>query len=143
MRRLNDRSISIHRSYTVSEIADALGNHRNTILRWIRDGKLVPNDKSKPFLIHGKTIREFIDRKKPKKQNCALDEWFCFRCKQPRNAALGEAEIIDANAKTCNVRALCYDCTAVVHKRFSLNAIGTLRQIVSLSAPQHLKHLIE
>ncbi|WP_411817363.1 helix-turn-helix domain-containing protein [Hyphococcus sp. DH-69] len=142
-RRLNGRSISIHRCYTVSETATALGLHRGSVLRWLSKGELSPIDQSKPFLIHGKALREFIDRRTPRKQKCALHEWFCFRCRAPRTAAFGEAEIIGANVNSCNIRALCSDCAAVVHKRFSLKTLATLRRIIRLSAPQHLKHLIE
>ncbi|MEZ5895294.1 MAG: helix-turn-helix domain-containing protein [Parvularculaceae bacterium] len=140
---MSGRSISIHRCYSVSEIADAFGVHRGTVLRWIRERKLAPIDHSKPFLINGGEVQDFINRRKPKKQKCALDEWFCFRCKKPQHAAFADAEIISANAKTCNTRALCTECTAIVHKRIAIGSLAQLRQSVSLSAPLHLKHLIE
>ena len=142
-RRLNGRSISIHRSYLVYEIANALGVHRGTVLRWIRQGELKPIDGGKPIYVHGRTLLEFLERRKPEKQNCELYEWLCMKCREPRQAAFDEAEIISSNRRTCNIRALCRDCTTVMHKRFSNSKLADLCASVTLTAAQDCEHLVE
>jgi excisionase family DNA binding protein len=140
-RRLSGRSISIHRSYPAKDIAEALGVHKGTVLRWIRRGELKPIDDRRPILIQGKTLRAYLELRRPKKQKCGIDEWYCLKCRQPRHAAFGEGEIVSSNRRTCNVRALCGECATVMHKRFSNLMLGNISRLVRLSAQQHLKHL--
>ncbi|NOX94633.1 MAG: helix-turn-helix domain-containing protein [Alphaproteobacteria bacterium] len=142
-RKLNGRSISIHRSYPAKDIADALRVHKGTVLRWIRNGDLKPIDDGRPILVQGKTLRAYLEWRKPKKQKCATDEWYCLKCREPRHAAFEEGEIVSANRRTCNVRALCCWCATVMHKRFSIPTLSDLTASVRLSAQHHLKHLIE
>ena len=142
-RRLSGRSISIHRSYTVKDIAEALGVHKGSVLRWIRRGELKPIDGGRPILIQGKTLGAYLELRKPKKQKCEIDEWFCMKCRLPRHAAFDEGEIVSANRRTCNVRALCRECATVMHKRFSNTALSALLASVRLSAPHRFRHLIE
>ncbi len=142
-RRLNGRAISIYRSYLVNEIATALGVHRGTVLRWIRSGELTPIDGGRPIYVHGRTLLEFLERRKPKRQQCQLNEWPCMKCRGPRQAAFGEAEIISGNRCTCNIRALCRDCTTVMHKRFSNSKLADLKVSVTLTAAQDCEHLIK
>lgn len=142
-RRLNGRAISIYRSYLVHEIAAALGVHRGTVLRWIRQGELTPIDGGRPIYVHGRTLLEFLERRKPKKQKCRFNEWLCMKCRLPRNAAFDEAEIISSSRRTCNIRALCRDCTTVMHKRFSNSMLTDLKTFVTLTAAQDCEHLIE
>ena len=142
-RKLAVRSISIHRSYPVKDIADALGVHKGTVLRWIRHGDLKRIDAGKPILVQGRTLRAYLEWRKPKKQKCALNEWYCLKCREPRHAAFEEGEIVSANRRTCNIRALCDQCTSVMHKRFSNSRLVEVSQLIRLSAEQRLKHLIE
>ncbi|GGD13114.1 helix-turn-helix domain-containing protein [Aquisalinus flavus] len=142
-RRLNGRSFSIHRAYTVSEIADKLQVHRQTVLRWIRAGELLPVDGSRPILVEGETLKAYLKARQPKRHKCAPDEWFCMKCRTPRKAAFGECEILTGNRASCNIRALCEDCATLMHKRFSLARLPALATAFTVSAPQHLKHLMD
>jgi len=142
-RKLNRRSFSTHRAYTVSEIADRLNVHRQTVLRWIKAGDLQPVDETRPILVEGTTLKAYLATRQPKKQKCGADEWFCMKCRTPRKAAFGEAEIITANRVTCNVRALCEQCATLMHRRFSHADLATLAACMTITAPQRLRHLID
>jgi len=52
--------IKMHNIYTVWEAAEALGMHRQTILRWINDKGLIADKSSKPWLIDGKCLKAFL-----------------------------------------------------------------------------------
>ena len=142
-RKLKARLISKHRTYAIDEIAKALSVHKGTVGRWVRSGELKPVDSRKPILVHGLEIHRFVKTRKTKKQKCDLDQWFCMRCRQPRHAAFCEAEIVSANMASCNVRALCSECTAIMHKRFSLSDLPQLMRKIGLTGPQALRHLMD
>lgn len=142
-RKLSGRSISIHRSYPVRDIAEILGVHKGTVQRWIRSGRLKPNDDYRPMLVHGKTLREFLKQRQPKKHRCGIDEWYCMKCRMPRKAAFSEAEITTANGKTCNVLALCETCGTAMHKRVSFNHFPAFQEKTRLTNSHRFAHLIE
>src|SRR5438034_764512 len=58
-RRANPNLVKIHRSYTVRELADRLGVHKNTVRHWQRHG-LTPVDAQRPYLFKGAAVRAFL-----------------------------------------------------------------------------------
>jgi len=65
-RHPNPRLVKIHRSYTVEEIANLLGKHKNTVRNWIKDGLSTIDDK-RPMLILGHDLAQFIKQSRAKK----------------------------------------------------------------------------
>lgn len=135
-RRLNGRALHIHRSYTVEELARTLGTCRATVWRWIKREGLPAIADQKPFLILGKDAREFLAARRRPKHRCALDEFYCLRCRVPRRAASGVAVITSENAISCNIRASCEVCDATMHKRVSNAQVAELKQSISLRPPR-------
>lgn len=90
MTRFNPQKISKHRSYMVTELANQLNTCDKTILRWIAEGlRTVPGSK-KPILILGNDLKTFIRQKDSKKKvRLKRHEFYCFRCKVPRQAKRG------------------------------------------------------
>ena len=117
-RRLRWRAISIHRSYDVAEVARLLGVDRRTVRRWMDNGLPSIRD-TRPFLILGRDLVEFLSAKARPKARCGPGQMFCLRCQLAREVALNEAEIVHASAVSFNLRALCNPCTAVMHRRVS------------------------
>ena len=58
-RHPNYRLVKIHRNYTVEEIASLFGIHENTVRAWLKVG-LAPIDKSRPTLVHGQGLVDFL-----------------------------------------------------------------------------------
>ncbi len=135
-RRLNGRALHIHRSYTVEELARSLGTCQATVRRWIKLEGLAAIADQKPFLILGSDARAFLAARRRPKHRCALDEFYCLRCRVPRRSASGGAVITSENATTCNIRALCEACDATMHKRVSRTQVAELKQTVSLRPPR-------
>ena len=48
-RHPNHRLVKIHRSYTVEEIAELFGIHKNTVRDWVKGG-LATSDDKRPML---------------------------------------------------------------------------------------------
>ena len=47
-------------------------------------------DERRPILIHGGDLIEFLETRQAKrKQTCATDEFYCFRCRRPRHPRFG------------------------------------------------------
>ncbi|PSH02716.1 MAG: hypothetical protein CXZ00_16020 [Acidobacteria bacterium] len=66
----NYRLVKNHRSYTVEEIAERFGKHKNTVRAWVKDGLPICDGK-RPTLILGRDLAEFLKaRRVSKKQPC-------------------------------------------------------------------------
>lgn len=136
-------AIKINRSYTVDEVSRALGVSKPTVRRWIKVDGLPVIDDRKPALILGCELIALGNRRKAAKQTCRLDQCFCMRCRTPKSAAFGQADLITSKGAGVMIRMLCESCAAVMHKRVAVRQLRLLSALCCLSAPQGLKHLIE
>lgn len=113
--------IQIHRvrkntSYTVQEICALLGVHKNTVREWCRNGLSKIDDK-RPCLIHGQDLKAYlIERQKARKQKCAPTEFYCCRCRTPRQSLGNLADLARRNFKTLMVSGICETCETPLHK---------------------------
>ena len=135
-RRPNPRLVKIHRSYTVEEAARTLGVHKNTVRAWIRRG-LGTIDRRRPTLVHGLELRGFIEgRRAARKQACAPGQLFCVRCRSPKPPAGNIAEYIPMTATSGNLRGICADCDALMHRRVAVARLNEVRGDLKISSPQ-------
>lgn len=110
-------SIKRNRSYDVPELASACGVHKNTVRAWQRAG-LKPLDGRRPTLFHGEAVLAFLaNRKQARKAPCPPGTLYCFRCRAPRQPALGMVDFQPVNATSGNIKALCEACGTVMHRR--------------------------
>ena len=76
-----------NRSYTIAEIAETIGVHRQTVRRWILQG-LTPIDSQKPVLILGEHAAEFLkNRRNKNKKSCRTNELYCVKCRTIQNSS--------------------------------------------------------
>ncbi len=141
-RKANWRALRIHRSYTVNEAARTLCVGKPTVRRWIKAGLPIIDDQ-KPMMILGRDLLGYLKARKKPKKSCNLDQCFCFKCCEPRMGAYQEAEIVSIVPSSANIRMLCERCATIMHKRMSWTQIEALTEILTVSASQALKHLIE
>jgi hypothetical protein len=91
-RHPNHRLVKIHRSYTVEEIVNLFGNHKNTVRGWVKAG-LVTSDDKRPMLILGHDLAAFLQARRVKnKQTCKPGEIYCVGCRAPKFPAADMAE---------------------------------------------------
>jgi excisionase family DNA binding protein len=125
--RLNPRLAKLHRSYTVEEVARLYKRHRNTVRTWLKTGGLRAIDGGKPALIQGRVLRAFLEaRRVADKRPCPPGFLYCFKCRQPRQPALGMADFIPRPAGAGNLRALCEDCGTTMNRRARWCAVGAV-----------------
>ena len=121
--RVNPNRIKLHYSYSVSELATILGVHKNTIRNWQRSG--LEALEGRPILIHGAAARAFLaERNRVRKQPCPPGTIYCFRCREPRQPALGMVELVNVKRGVGNLQALCGTCQGLIYRRARQDALA-------------------
>jgi len=139
-RRHNLRRIKRESAYSIQEIAELLGVHKNAASRWIKAG-LRTIDRQRPLLIHGSDLIAFLSHRQAQRSiKCKLEEFYCFRCRLPRLPRNGAVEITQRNEKILNLRAKCSVCDTPLCKAGSANKKAILQQIYESMTPA-LQHI--
>lgn len=124
-KRINPRLAKLHRSYSVTELADILGVHKHSVRSWVKAG-LPTVDSTRPVLIHGSEFQEWWGkRRKAKKRPLRPGQLYCFKCREPKAPALGVVEYTATNAVTGNLKAMCEACGTFMHRRTRLTDLWT------------------
>ncbi|WP_226017107.1 helix-turn-helix domain-containing protein [Novosphingobium sp. FKTRR1] len=125
-RRVNPYRVKLHRIYSVQELAECLGVHKNTVRHWQGDG-LQAIDGNRPTLFEGAIARAFLlARQTSRKRPCPPGTIYCFKCREPRLPALGMVEFIPGMGSTGNLMALCDACGTMMHRRANMAKIATI-----------------
>lgn len=140
-RHPNHRLVKIHRNYTVEEIANLFGVHKNTVREWVKAG-LATSDEKRPLLILGHELATFLQARRVKnKRTCKPEELYCVRCRMPRTPAGNMAEYSPATEKIGNLIAICPVCEAMMNRRVSLARIGEISGNIDVTFPKDLQHI--
>jgi hypothetical protein len=119
-RTYNVRRVKATWPYTVQEVAELFGIHKNAVLRWLKDG-LEANKEQRPFLIRGEELIRFLKARQSRKRcKCAITEFYCFKCREPRRAYLGIADIAIESTTRLRVSSLCAVCGTPINKMQSV-----------------------
>ena len=141
-RRINPNRVKLHRSYSVAELAACLDVHKNTVRHWQAHG-LEPVEPRKPYLFHGATTREFLaKRNASRKRPCPPGMLYCFRCRAPRQPALGMVDYLPLRPDSGNLRAICASCEAIMHRRVRKADIGRIMPGCSIQMAQGQPRLV-
>lgn len=115
-RTYNTRLIKATWPYEVQEIADLFGLHKNAVLCWLKEG-LQADTSRRPYLVRGDELIRFLnERQKSKKCKCATDEFFCVKCRNPRKAYEGIADLQIESPNRFRVKAICAVCSTPMNK---------------------------
>jgi hypothetical protein len=133
----------IHRSYSVEEIANLFGAHKNTVRMWIKNG-LPPCGDIRPIIVQGRDLREFLkSRRNRNKSPCRIGEFYCLKCRAPKRAAGGMADCIQVSEFVGNLQALCPDCVCVMNRRVSMPKLDQFRAKLTITFPQGCRRISE
>jgi hypothetical protein len=125
--RPNYRLVKIHRSYTVEEVAQLFGTHKNTVRAWVKAG-LPTCDKRRPTLILGGHLSAFLKARRMKsKQPCQPGEMYCVRCRAPKLPAGEMADYEPITEKFGCLKGICPDCEAMIYRRASLANLAAIK----------------
>ena len=140
-RHPNYRHVRIHRPYTVEEIADLFGIHKNTVRQWVKAG-LPVSDHRRPMLILGRDLAEFLKARRLKnKRTCLPGQIYCVRCRAPKSPAGDMAEFRPLTEKVGNLTAICPDCDCLMNRHVSVAKLGSDFEKIEISLSQALKQV--
>lgn len=109
-KRLNPRKLRAVLTYTVPELAIALGVTAPTVRAMIKDG-LPTLACARPTLIVGEAAQDFIsERNAATKRPLGPEELFCFTCKEPRRPYGMMVDLVRSNAGPFRIFGMCEDC---------------------------------
>lgn len=129
-------------SYFVPEICALLGTHKNTVHQWLQKG-LTKVDDTKPYLIHGSALKEFLaTQQSSRKSSCKPDEFYCCRCRQPRRVWGGIVDVTIRNSKVIRLSGLCEQCDCPVNGNRSVKNIPIIAKTFNIQTV-HNSHIIE
>ena len=134
--------IKAHRVYEVWEVAQALGCHKQTVIRWIKERRLVAETSRKPWLIEGKDLKAFLGVRQTKTAaKLALHHCYCLGCKAPREPDGKMADYMQQTPETGRMTGLCPECGSLMHKvvrRTDLEAIRAKIEVTVQKASPRL-----
>jgi hypothetical protein len=140
-RHPNPRLAKIHRTYTVAEVADLFGLHRNTVRQWIKSGLPVLDDR-RPALVFGRDLRDFLQARREKnKRKCQPAEIYCVKCREPRRPAGGIAEYRPSAGGLGSLIGICPECDCFMYRRTSEPKLEQIRGELEVTFSQASTHI--
>jgi hypothetical protein len=134
-RTYNVRLIKRTWPYSVQEIASLFRVHKNAVLRWLEEGLRANTDK-RPYLIRGDELARFLSaRQKGRKHECAAHQFFCFKCRAPREAYMGIVDIAIRSPTRFNIKSVCAECG------IAMNKAQGIRNLQKMLASFHVQQL--
>jgi hypothetical protein len=141
-RRFNYRRVKIHRNYTITELADAVGAHKHTVGRWIAAG-LPTTDAKRPLLIHGADFHAFMKARKPIKQRCKPGEFYCLGCRAPKRPAGDMADYVPRTTARGSLSGICPACGKMIYRAVSLAKVNQISGGLDVAYPKGEQRLID
>jgi len=139
-KNFNPNLAKIHRSYTVEEVANLYGIHKNTVRTWTKKHGLKTNDELRPTLILGHNLRSFMQEKRIKnKCECLPHEVYCLKCRKPQTPAGNMADYLPISNTTGRLISLCPECGSLNNQYKRLDQIQAIKDKLAISFPEGTK----
>ena len=135
VKRFNARRVKIHRTYTVDEAARLFRVHKNTVRAWVKSG-LPTTDARRPILILGRELARFLhERRQRTRQQCQPGQFYCLRCRAPREPASRVAAYVPITSSSGNLRGQCGDCGVLMWRSVSLMRLRVVAGALDVTFP--------
>lgn len=116
-RNHNPNLIKERHSYSFAEISETLNVHPRTVQCWHKQGLKVLDEASKPYLVYGGDLKQFLKSKQQtQKHPLKTGEFFCPKCRAARES-LPENITFEVTQKTLGktskqafIRGICEVC---------------------------------
>lgn len=109
-RRYQTRGLSKDRTYTLKMAARTIGLSEATMRKYAKQGLRVIRD-SRPYLVRGADLIEFLQKREAANRNDMADgQFFCMTCKAPRGAVQASITFETYSSLTGRLSGLCGVC---------------------------------
>ncbi|WP_420857878.1 helix-turn-helix domain-containing protein [Marivivens marinus] len=120
--------------YDVWDAAHALGCHKQTVIRWIKNQGLAADTTRKPWLIDGKELKVFLGARQTKvAAKLVLHHCYCFGCKAPREPDGKIADYTQQTHETGRLTGLCPACGALMNKVVKRSDLEVIRARIEVT----------
>lgn len=128
-RTYNPRRVRRAHAYLAQEAADLFGLHKNAVLNWVGLG-LKTIDGKKPMMIHGSDLIDFLTRRQQgRKRACQPDEFYCCKCRKPKQVWEGLVDLTQLKKDSWLVRGLCTDCSTKMQRIYPAKKLPEVRRL--------------
>lgn len=132
-RRHNPRVAKSLRCYSIIEVAELYGVHRQTVRHWLNNG-LSPLDGGRPILIHGSELNRFHNaRRNGGKLTCGPGELFCLGCRKPRRPAFDMADFVPITESIGTLSAICPTCGRMMTQKVNAERLARFSSELALA----------
>lgn len=129
--------IKKHRIYTAWEAGDALGVHRQTAIRWIKDKGLIADQSGGLWLIKGSDLKHFLgERRASGKCKLSIHHIYCFGCKSPQVPDGRVADYKHLSQTNGMLTGLCPCCGATMNKVVRRSDLEAIRAKIDVTVQQ-------
>lgn len=121
-------------AYDIDEVCDLYKKyklHPQTVRQWLKDG-LKTIDNTKPTLVYGDDLREFLGRQN-QSSKCKLEfhQLYCVKCREAKEPYRKQI-VVEQKAKFLSVKALCNICKNIMPKSYKLTDFPELKKIYAV-----------
>ena len=110
--------------------------HKNTVRGWLKLG-LESIDDRRPVLILGRRLSGFLHaRRQQGRQRCGPGQFYCLRCRAPKEPASRKADYVPITPTSGNLRGICRDCGCRVYRRVALRKLAVSAGNLEVQLPQ-------
>jgi hypothetical protein len=110
--------------------------HKNTVRNWLKAG-LEPIDDRRPTLIQGRVLSAFLHaRRRHARQRCKPGQFYCLRCRAPKDPASRKADYVPITSTSGNLRGSCPDCGSQICRCVSLRTLTASAGELEVQLPQ-------
>jgi len=116
-RNYNLNLIKGKHSYTFAEISETLNVHTRTVQSWRQQGLKVIDEASKPYLVYGGELKQFLKTKRQNQKHPLIaGEFFCPKCRcarksRPENLTFEiTTRKLGKTSKQAFIRGICEAC---------------------------------
>ncbi len=139
----NPARIKRHRVYTVWEVGEALGLHRQTVIRWIKSGGLAADRAQRPWLVEGCVLKAFLqERRALGRCTLKVGEIFCLPCRSPQ---LPDGRMADFRLKAPThgtLTGLCPVCGRLMHRALRRADLEVTSAILDVAVQKAMTRLM-